>query len=86
MIAFARFILAAAAVVAVPVAVSGQEGAPPPPRKESPARRTCESNTELGSRLNRVRTCRTRAEREAMKIEARRTVDRIQALKPTFGQ
>ena len=85
MIAFARLILAAAAVVAVPVAVSGQEGAPPP-RKESPAKRTCESNTELGSRLNRVRTCRTKAEREAMKIEARRTVDRIQALKPTFGK
>lgn len=79
-----RFILAAIAVVAVPVAVSGQENAPP--RKESPARRTCESNAEIGSRLNRVRTCRTKAEREAMKIEARRTVDRIQAQKVTFGK
>ncbi len=84
MSAFARFMLAAVAVVAVPVAVSGQEGTPP--RKESPAKRTCEANTEIGSRLNRVRSCRTKAEREQMKIEARRTVDRIQALKPTFGK
>jgi hypothetical protein len=80
-----RFICAAIAVVAIPVAVSGQQPAdePPaaPPKTE---RRTCESSAELGSRLARVRRCRTKSERQAHKQEARQVVDRIQALKVTF--
>ncbi|HEV7660819.1 MAG TPA: hypothetical protein VGO55_13350 [Allosphingosinicella sp.] len=36
-----------------------------------------------GSRLG-IRRCRTKAERDAHKAEARETVDRVQALRPTF--
>jgi hypothetical protein len=42
--------------------------------------------TEIGSRLNRVRTCRTAAEREAAKQEQRQVVDRVQANKVSFGR
>jgi hypothetical protein len=73
-------IAAAIAVVAVPLAVQGAEG----PTKASPEKRTCEVNVPTGSRLGGIRRCRTKAERDAHKAEARETVDRIQALRPTF--
>ena len=78
---YLRF-LAAIAVVAVPIAVQGAEG----PRRTKPTaeKRTCEVDTPLGSRLGGVRRCRSAAEREAHKAEARRTVDRIQAFKPVI--
>jgi hypothetical protein len=73
-------ILLSLAVVAVPIAVHGAEG----PRRTpaSTAKRTCEIETPTGSRLGGVRRCRTDAEREAAKQEARLTVDRVQAWKP----
>ena len=80
-----RFMLAAAAVVAVPVAAISQQPSDEPtgaPAKTE--RRTCETSGELGSRLARVRRCRTKSERQAHKQEARQVVDRIQALKVTF--
>lgn len=73
-------IAAAIAVVAVPLAVQGAEG----PTKTSAEKRTCEVNVPTGSRLGGIRRCRTKAERDAHKAEARETVDRIQALRPTF--
>ena len=80
-----RALLAAIVVVTVPIAVNGaepQQSSTPDPQ----AKRTCTVRTEIGSRLNRVRTCRTAAEREAAKQEQRRVIDRIQADKVSFGK
>jgi hypothetical protein len=79
----ARILLSAFAVVAVPIAVHGAEG----PRRTAPnpqSKRTCEVELPTGSRLGGVRRCRTAAEREAAKQEARQVVDRVQAWKPSF--
>lgn len=74
-----RLGLAALAVVVVPVVVAA---APPPANTPAKAeRRICRSDTDLGSRVARVRRCRSRAEHLAMKQQARETVDRIQAFK-----
>ena len=76
-----RASLAALAVVAVPIAVQGE---PAPSQRPDPrTTKICEVNTTIGSRLGGVRRCRTREEREQAKQEARQTVDRIQAFKPT---
>ena len=73
-------IAAAIAVVAVPIAVQGAQA----PAKSSPqAKRTCTVTQTLGSRVNNIRRCRTAEEREAAKQEARKVVDRIQAMKAT---
>ena len=72
------------AVIAVPIAAVGREPAAEPSAK--PERRTCETTHETGSRLALVRRCRSKAERDAHKQEARQTVDRVQALKVTFGK
>ena len=74
-------VAAAIAVVTVPLAVQGAQG---PARSTPVEKRTCEVNTPTGSRLGGVRRCRTAAEREAAKQEARTVVDRIQAMKPTI--
>jgi hypothetical protein len=76
-------IAAAIAVIAVPIAVQGAEG---PSKASRPERRTCEVTVPMGSRLGGIRRCRTKTERDAHKAEARETVDRIQALRPTFCQ
>ena len=82
---FVRALLAAAIVVSVPIAVQGAE--PQTQTKPEPqAKRTCTVRNEIGSRLNRVRTCRTAAEREAAKQEQRQVVDRVQANKVSFGR
>jgi hypothetical protein len=72
------------AVIAVPIAAVGQPPAAEPAAK--PERRSCETTHEIGSRLALVRRCRSRSERDANKQEARQTVDRVQALKVTFGK
>jgi hypothetical protein len=72
-------IAAVLAAVAVPIAVQGAQA----PTKAPTEKRTCTVNPTIGSRVNNVRRCRTKSEREQEKIEARRTVDRVQAMKPT---
>ncbi len=81
-----RALLAAVVVVTVPIAVNGAEPQTPTRTPDAQAKRTCTVRTELGSRLNRVRTCRTDAEREAAKQEQRRVIDRIQSDKVSFGR
>ncbi|HEV7661734.1 MAG TPA: hypothetical protein VGO55_17980 [Allosphingosinicella sp.] len=78
----ARLLLSTFAVAAVPLAVHGAEG--PSPTANPQAKRTCQVETETGSRLGGVRRCRSAAEREALKQESRRVVDRIQAFKATM--
>ena len=80
-----RALLAAIVIVSVPIAVNGAE----PQTKTTPdpqAKRVCTVRTEIGSRLNSVRTCRTAAEREAAKQEQRQVIDRVQANKVSFGR
>jgi hypothetical protein len=77
-----RALLAAAALIAIPIAVQGAEN--PSQRPDDTTTKVCEVNLATGSRLGGVRRCRTRAEREQAKQEARRVVDRMQAFKPTM--
>ena len=80
-----RALLAAIAVISVPIAVNGAEPPTPqkPPAKE---KRTCTVRPEIGSRVNSVRTCLTAAEREQRRQEERRVIDRMQANKVSFGK
>jgi hypothetical protein len=73
-------IAAAIIVVAVPMAVQGAQA----PSRAPAEKRTCTVTQTLGSRVNNTRRCRTRSEREQEKIEARRTVERVQANKATI--
>ncbi|HYD12216.1 MAG TPA: hypothetical protein VEC11_05160 [Allosphingosinicella sp.] len=73
-------IAASIAVIAVPIAVQGAQA---PTKTNPPPKRICTVQQTLGSRVNNVRSCRTREEREAAKQEARQTVDRVQAMKAT---
>lgn len=74
-----RLGLAALAVVAVPVIVAAQT--PPAGAPAKAERRVCRAEIDTGSRVARVRRCRSKAEHLAMKQQARETVDRIQAFK-----
>jgi hypothetical protein len=76
-----RALLAAVAVAAVPIAA--QDAQAPSQQPDPRTTKICEVNTTIGSRLGGVRRCRTRAEREEAKQEARQVVDRIQTFKPT---
>ncbi|HVQ08059.1 MAG TPA: hypothetical protein VMS43_06450 [Allosphingosinicella sp.] len=77
----ARALLALIAVIAVPVAVQGAEPQTSP--KAPQTRRVCETYSDINSRLRNVRRCRSTAERDQAKHEARQTVDRIQTMKAT---
>jgi hypothetical protein len=80
-----RALLAAIVVVSVPIAVNGEPQAPQ--QKPNPKeKRTCQVHSEIGSRINTVRVCRSAAEREAARQEQRQVVDRVQALKVSFGR
>jgi len=77
---FIRSLLAAAAVILVPIAVVGA-AEPSGGNSADATKKTCEVNVPTGSRLGGVRRCRTRAEREAARAESQRVVDRIQSQK-----
>lgn len=76
----ARLALAAAAVVLIPAAV----GAEPDQGRSADygTRKICTTDSTIGTRLGNTRRCRTKAERDALKAEARNTVDRMQYFKP----
>jgi hypothetical protein len=81
MTVYLRALVAAIAVVAVPIAVQGAET---PSQPKPRAKRICEVDVPMGSRLGGVRRCRSAEEREAHKAEARDVVDRVQRMKPTL--
>jgi hypothetical protein len=81
---YARALLAAIAIIAVPIAVQGAETQTAP--RAPQAKRICEVTAEIGSRIRSVRRCRSADEREARKQEARNTIDRIQMMKATMGR
>jgi hypothetical protein len=78
---YLRALVAAIAVVAVPIAVQGAEG---PKQTQPRVKRTCQVDVPMGSRLGGVRRCRSAQERDEHKAEARDVVDRIQRMKPTL--
>lgn len=80
-----RALIAALAVVSVPIAVQGAEPRTQAQKPNPEAKRTCRVRSEIGSRVNNVRTCQTRAEREASRQEQRKVIDRVQANKVSFG-
>ncbi|HEV7658378.1 MAG TPA: hypothetical protein VGO55_00895 [Allosphingosinicella sp.] len=77
-----RAFIAAAAVIAVPVAVVGAQQ-PAGTKSQYSTKRVCDVTIPTGSRLGGIRRCRTAAERELAKQEARQVVDRVQMFKPT---
>jgi len=77
-----RTLIAAIAVIAIPMAVVGAQ-APATNKGSHSTKKVCDVAQPTGSRLGGVRRCRTPAEREEAKQEARQTVDRIQSMKPT---
>jgi hypothetical protein len=80
-----RALLAAAVVIAVPIAVNGAE--PQTAQKPDPQnKRVCTVRPEIGSRINTVRSCRSAAERESARQEQRQVIDRIQSDKVSFGK
>ena len=80
-----RALLAALAVVSVPIAVNGAEPQSAQQKVNPQTKRTCVMRPEPGSRINTVRVCRSAAETEQMRQEQRRVIDRIQTQKVTFG-
>jgi hypothetical protein len=57
-----RALIAAIAVIAIPIAVNGQQ--PPRESQERSEKKICEVHLATGSRLERVRRCMSRRERE----------------------
>lgn len=76
-----RALSAAIAVVAVPVVVGAQPIIEP---HNDSTRKICRVDTTVGSRLGGVRRCRTKAEWDAEKAEARTVVDRVQNMRPIY--
>jgi hypothetical protein len=80
-----RALLAAIAVVSVPIAVNGAEPGTAQQKVSPQTKRVCRVSPEPGSRIRSVRTCRTAAEDEDARQERRRVIDRIQTNKVSFG-
>jgi hypothetical protein len=74
-------IVAAIAVIAIPMTV---EGAQQTTKARPSAKRVCSIIPTIGSRVNNTRRCRTRAEQEEEKQEARQVVDKVQNMKVTM--
>jgi len=62
-----RALVATIALVAIPVAVTVER--PPGPSKNRAEEKTCEVNRAIGSRLERVRLCTSRRERDEYRKE-----------------
>jgi len=80
-----RLLVAAAAVIAVPMAVMGQPTTTPTAkRKQPPERRFCVVDNDPSNRLRRISRCYTKVEYAAMRADSRRAIDRIQTMRPSY--
>jgi hypothetical protein len=79
-----RTLIAAIAVVAVPMAVMGARPATKSKRNNS-TRKICEVRGETGSRLGGVRVCRTKAEWDEIRSDERAVIERVQNRKVLNG-
>lgn len=80
---FSRAALAMVAMVSLPITAYA---AAEPASKQSDyyTKKTCSVDLATGSRLGGVRRCRSKAEKDEMKAQAKQTTDRIQTLRPTM--
>ena len=77
-----RNLIAALAVIAIPLAVAGHAQAPAPAKvRNDTTRRVCEVDQPTGSRLGGVRRCMTRAERIQARADSQAVTERIQSQK-----
>lgn len=74
-----RALTAALAVAAAPIALGAQ---PTIEARNDSTRKICRTEGEVGSRLGGTRRCRTKAEWDAEKAQARMLVDRVQHMQP----
>ena len=76
--------VAAALVATAAVAQAPNEGTTrTAPGNADPNEVICVSQNTTGSRVNRVRVCRTRQQWVESRQETRKQIDRVQQLKPT---
>jgi len=73
---FVRTLVAAIAIIAVPIAVNGAR--PAGKVRNDATKRICTVQVTIGTRLGRTRVCRTRAERDQMRNEGRDVIERVQ--------
>lgn len=79
-------VLAGTAIAAIAVAATAQTPAAPTEDRDSGQLKVvCKSISEIGSRLNRRRVCRTRAQWEEVDAQTRQVVERVQSTKTTSG-
>ena len=71
-----RALFAAVAVIAIPIAVSGEE--PVRPLKDPAMKKICRVHTETGSRLQQVRRCMSRREEYEYRKEIETDLSRQQ--------
>jgi hypothetical protein len=71
-----RALFAAVAVIAIPIAVNGEE--PARPAKDDSLKKICRVHTETGSRLGKVQRCMTRREEEQYRKEIELDLSRQQ--------
>jgi hypothetical protein len=50
-----------------------------------PNRVICRTESEIGTRLGKIRRCHTAAQWAYLKRETRNTIERVQSIKPTSG-
>lgn len=79
-----RTLIAATAVVAIPIAVMGARPAVKSSGNKS-TRKICQVRGEIGSRLKAVRVCRTKAEWDEIKTDERGVIERVQNRKVLSG-
>ena len=77
--AFALTVLLAPAAMALPPNRQGKKD------ESYYTKKICRSDQAIGSRLETNRRCMPQSEWDALRMEQRRTVDRIQAMKSTNG-
>jgi hypothetical protein len=76
-------LLAALAVVAIPIAAYGA-AQPADKSDDYYTKKVCEVTTPTGSRLGGTRRCRTQAELDQNRAETKQVIERVQTMKPTF--
>jgi hypothetical protein len=79
-----RLLVGLVAAIAVPVAVMGEPATPKARKQTASERRFCVVDNDPANRLRRISRCYTKAERDALKLDSRRTIDRIQTMRPSY--
>ena len=79
-------LIAASLIASGAVAATAQTQAAPADEKEAgQPKMICRTQTEIGSRLNRRRVCRTQAQWDEIEAQTRQVVERVQSFKQTSG-